>query len=110
MSNLCFYPLSFQQVDLSCECYNKTMFRDLAPLYSYMRRYRWGYLCGTLSCICTNAIWVLFPQVIQRAVDEMGQGVSRQRILLLAGLLVAIAMVKGVFLYAQRWILIGHRS
>jgi len=83
------------------------MFRDLAPLFSYMRRYRWGYLWGTLSCICTNAIWVLFPQVIQRAVDEMGQGVSRQRILLLAGLLVAIAMVKGVFLYAQRWILIG---
>jgi ATP-binding cassette subfamily B multidrug efflux pump len=87
--------------------YNKTMFRDLAPLYSYMRRYRWGYLWGTLSCICTNAIWVLFPQVIQRAVDEMGQGVSRQRILLLAGLLVAIALIKGVFLYAQRWILIG---
>jgi ATP-binding cassette subfamily B protein len=83
------------------------MFRDLAPLFSYMRRYRWGYLWGTLSCICTNAIWVLFPQVIQQAVDEMGQGVSRQRILLLAGLLVAIAMVKGVFLYAQRWILIG---
>jgi ATP-binding cassette subfamily B protein len=83
------------------------MLRDLAPLYSYMRRYRWGYLWGTLSCICTNAIWVLFPLVIQRAVDEMGQGVSRQRILLLAGLLVAIAMVKGVFLYAQRWILIG---
>jgi ATP-binding cassette subfamily B protein len=83
------------------------MFRDLAPLYSYMRRYRWGYLWGTLSCICTNAIWVLFPQVIQRAVDEMGQGVSRRRILLLAGLLVAIAMIKGVFLYAQRWILIG---
>jgi ATP-binding cassette subfamily B protein len=83
------------------------MFRELAPLYSYMRRYRWGYLWGTLSCICTNAIWVLFPQVIQRAVDEMGHGVSRQRILLLAGLLVAIAMIKGVFLYAQRWILIG---
>jgi ATP-binding cassette subfamily B protein len=83
------------------------MFRELAPLYSYMRRYRWGYLWGTLSCICTNAIWVLFPQVIQRAVDEMGQGVSRRRILLLAGLLVAIAMIKGVFLYAQRWILIG---
>jgi ATP-binding cassette subfamily B protein len=83
------------------------MFRDLAPLSSYMRRYRWGYLWGTLSCICTNAIWVLFPQVIQRAIDAMGHGVSRQRILLFAGLLVAIAAVKGIFLYSQRWILIG---
>ena len=62
------------------------MFRDLTPLYVYMRRYRWGYLWGTLSCISANAVWVLFPQVIQRAIDEMGHGISRQRILLFAGL------------------------
>jgi ATP-binding cassette subfamily B protein len=83
------------------------MLRDLAPLFGYMRRYRWGYLWGTLSCVCTNAIWVLFPQVIQRAIDEMGHGASRQRILLFASILVGIAMIKGVFLYSQRWILIG---
>jgi len=83
------------------------MFRDLAPLYIYMRRYRWGYLWGTLSCIAANAIWVLFPLVIERAIDEMGRGASRQRILAFAAILVAIALVKGVFLYSQRWILIG---
>ena len=83
------------------------MFRDLAPLFGYMRRYRWGYLWGTLSCICTNAVWVLFPLVIKTAIDEMQHGVTRERILLYAGLLVAIALVKGVFLYSQRWILIG---
>jgi ATP-binding cassette subfamily B protein len=83
------------------------MFRNLAPLYSYMRRYRWGYLWGTLSCICVNGIWVLFPLVLQRAIDEMSHGITRQGILFLAGLLVAIALVKGVFLYSQRWILIG---
>jgi ATP-binding cassette subfamily B protein len=83
------------------------MFRDLAPLFGYMRRYRWGYVWGTLSCIATNAIWVLFPQVIKTAIDEMQHGVTRQRILLYAGLLVAIALIKGVFLYSQRWILIG---
>jgi ATP-binding cassette subfamily B protein len=37
----------------------------------------------------------------------MGHGISRQRILLFAGLLIAIALVKGVLLYSQRWILIG---
>ncbi|MGA3159653.1 MAG: ABC transporter ATP-binding protein [Terracidiphilus sp.] len=101
------------------------MFRDLAPLYSYMRRYRWGYLWGTLSCICTNSIWVMFPQVIRMAVDGIGgnwviyphvlqwavdalsHGDTRIKVLLFAALLVAIAMVKGVFLYSQRWILIG---
>jgi len=101
------------------------MLRDLAPLYKYMRRYRWGYLWGTLSCICTNTIWVLFPQVIRMAIDGIGgnwviypkvlqwavdvlsHGDTRIKVLLFAGLLVAIAMVKGVFLYSQRWILIG---
>jgi ATP-binding cassette, subfamily B, multidrug efflux pump len=83
------------------------MLRDLGPLFKYMRRYRWGYLWGSLSVVATNGIWVLFPKVIERAIDEMGHGVTRNRILLLSGLLVLIALVKGVFLYAQRWILIG---
>jgi ATP-binding cassette subfamily B multidrug efflux pump len=83
------------------------MLRDLGPLFGYMRRYRWGYLWGTLSCVATNAVWVLFPLVIERAIDGLEHGVTRKRILLFAGLLVAIALAKGVFLYAQRWILIG---
>src|SRR6201984_2282649 len=83
------------------------MLRDLGPLFGYMRRYRWGYLWGTLSCIATNAVWVLFPQVIRKAIDGLEHGITRERILLFAGLLVAIALVKGIFLYAQRWILIG---
>jgi ATP-binding cassette subfamily B protein len=72
-----------------------------------MRRYRWGYVWGTLSCIATNAVWVLFPKVLQAAIDDLNRGVTRQRVVLFAGLLVLIAAVKGVFLYSQRWILIG---
>ena len=83
------------------------MLRDLAPLFQYMRRYRWGYVWGTLSCIATNAIWVLFPQVLRKAIDELGRGVSRQQVLIFAGELVAISLIKGIFLYSQRWILIG---
>jgi len=84
------------------------MLRDLAPLFAYMRRYRWGYLWGTLSCVCTNAAAVQFPRVLGWAVDKMQKNqATREAILLFAGLLVGIAVVKGVFLYAQRWILIG---
>jgi ATP-binding cassette subfamily B protein len=83
------------------------MLREMRPLFGYMRRYRWGYLWGTLSCIATNVVWVFFPQVLEAAIDEMKRGTTRGRIVFLASLLVAIALVKGVFLYAQRWILIG---
>jgi ATP-binding cassette subfamily B protein len=83
------------------------MFRDLAPLFGYMRRYRWGYLWGTLSCVTTNTVAVQFPRVLGKAVDVLKSGTTREKILFYAGLLVAISMAKGVFLYAQRWILIG---
>ncbi|HEV2485418.1 MAG TPA: ABC transporter ATP-binding protein [Terracidiphilus sp.] len=83
------------------------MFRDLAPLYGYMRRYRWGYLWGTLSCVATNTVAVQFPRVLGKAVDVLKTGTTREKILFYAGLLVAISLAKGVFLYSQRWILIG---
>ncbi|WP_420237286.1 ABC transporter ATP-binding protein [Telmatobacter bradus] len=84
------------------------MFRDLRPLFGYMRRYRWGYVAGILSCVCTNAIWVQFPRVLEKAIDAMQKHeATRNTILLFAGLLVGISLLKGIFLYAQRWILIG---
>ncbi len=83
------------------------MFRTLAPLFRSMRRYRWGYLWGTLSCIATNAVAVQFPRVLKIAIDEMGHGITRERILFFSALLVGIYLVKGIFLYSQRWILIG---
>jgi ATP-binding cassette subfamily B multidrug efflux pump len=87
--------------------YNKIMLRDLAPLFSYMRRYRWDYVWGTLACIATNVVAVQFPRVLGHAIDALKAGTTRQWILIFAGLLIAIYLVKGIFLYAQRWILIG---
>ena len=83
------------------------MARDLAPLYPYMRRYRWGYVRGTLACVCTNIVAVQFPRVLGIAVDAIREGTTRQHILLFALLLIGIILVKGVFMYAQRWVLIG---
>ena len=84
------------------------MLRDLRPLFAYMRRYRWGYVWGSLSVIATNIVSVQGPRIIGKAIDYLKQnGATRNAILFYAGLLVAVYLVKGVFLYAQRWILIG---
>ncbi len=83
------------------------MLGDLGPLYSYMRRYRWQYVQGTLACVATNSVAVQFPRVLGMAVNRIQQGTTRELILIFALILVAISLVKGVFLYAQRWILIG---
>jgi ATP-binding cassette subfamily B protein len=88
------------------------MIRDLKPLFRYMARYRWGYLWGTLALTATNAIWVIFPKVLERAVNvlnhrDLNSSATRHVILYYAGLLICIALLKGVFLYTSRWILIG---
>jgi ATP-binding cassette subfamily B multidrug efflux pump len=88
------------------------MIRDLKPLFRYMARYRWGYLWGTLALTATNAIWVIFPLMLEQAVNALNHqnldaAATRRTVLFYAGLLIAIALLKGVFLYASRWILIG---
>jgi ATP-binding cassette, subfamily B, multidrug efflux pump len=84
------------------------MLRDLRPLFAYMRRYRWGYVWGCLSVIATNAVSVQGPRIIGKAIDYLKQnGATRQTILFYAGLLIVVYLVKGAFLYSQRWILIG---
>ena len=85
----------------------RRMFGDLAPLYSYMRRYRWGYVQGTLACVGTNIVAVQFPRVLGMAINRIEKGTTRESILVFALILVAINLVKGVFMYAQRWVLIG---
>jgi len=47
------------------------MLRDIGPLLGYMKRYRWGYVWGTLSCVITNVIWVQFPAVLGSAVNRI---------------------------------------
>jgi len=79
----------------------------MQPLLGYMRRYRWSYVWGTLSCVVTNIIWVQFPAVLGNAVNRIEHGTTHKEVLFLAGLLVLISLAKGIFLYTQRWVLIG---
>ncbi len=83
------------------------MFADLKPLVPYLKRYRRGFFWGGVSVVLSNAIWILLPQVLRAAVDALNHGVTQQKILYYAGLIVAVSLSKGIFLFLTRWILIG---
>ena len=83
------------------------MLATLRPLFPYLRRYSRNFVWGGASAVIANAIWILFPQVIRIAIDDLNHGVTRQKIFLYAGLLVLISAAKGVFLFLTRWIIIG---
>src|SRR6201985_1009572 len=83
------------------------MLKQLQPLFPYMRRYRRSFFWGGISVILSNAIWIFFPQVIRVAIDDLNHGVTEKKIWLYAGLLVAVSIAKGIFLFLTRWIIIG---
>jgi ATP-binding cassette subfamily B multidrug efflux pump len=79
----------------------------LHPLLPYVKRYRWGYAAGTVCVFITNGIWILFPLVLGKAADDLHTGVTRHKLLVYAGLLLAIAVTKGIFQFLTRWVVIG---
>jgi ATP-binding cassette subfamily B multidrug efflux pump len=83
------------------------MLGDLKPLVPYLKRYRRAFFWGGVSVVLSNAIWILLPQVIGRAIDALKLGVTQHKIMLYAGLIVGVTLAKGVFLFLTRWIIIG---
>jgi ATP-binding cassette subfamily B protein len=82
--------------------------KSLRPLYPYLKKYRRGFMVGSLCVLLLNGIAVQFPQVIQRAVDYLNDGGrSVRRLEFYALLLVLIALSKGIFQFLTRWIVIG---
>ncbi len=83
------------------------MFKNLRPLFPYLRKYRSTFWIGALCVFFNNGVWILFPLVIRRAIDDLNQGVTRHKLFTYSALLLAVAGVKAIFQYLTRWILIG---
>src|SRR5580704_11159087 len=81
--------------------------KSLRPLFPYLKKYRGSFAVGTLCVFLNNGIWILFPQIIRRAVNDLHLGVTRQKLGTYALLLLAVAGAKGIFQFLTRWILIG---
>src|SRR5437870_5113737 len=82
--------------------------KSLRPLAPYFWKYRWGLAFGAATVVLTNVIWLKFAQVLGNSINDLKiQGVSQEKILRYALLLVGIACAKGVFQFLTRWKVIG---
>jgi ATP-binding cassette, subfamily B, multidrug efflux pump len=79
----------------------------LRPLVPYLKRHRLGLLLGALCVLLNNGVWVLFPQVIRRAINDLNSGVTRHKLLIYSLLIIGIALFKGVFQFLTRYVVIG---
>ncbi len=76
-------------------------------LLPYVLRYRRQFSLGLACVLITTSIQLLSPWVLKYAIDDLGAGVTRAKLALYAGLLLAIACVGAVFRFLMRRIIIG---
>jgi len=76
-------------------------------LLPYLLRYKRQFLIGLVSVVVTTAIQLLSPWVLRYAIDDLTGGITRGKLAFFALLLVAIALVGGVFRFLMRRIIIG---
>lgn len=82
------------------------MFPRLSYLVPYVRPYRGKLAGGVLAVLASAGVGLLAPLVLGQAVDVLKEDVSRRALLFYGGVLVALAVVQGVFMYLQRRILV----
>ena len=84
-----------------------TVMTPLRKLISYFARYKRTLIIGIACVFMTNLVRLTAPLVLRHAVDDLTAEVSHSKLLEYAGLLVAIALTQGVFLFTQRRLLIN---
>jgi ATP-binding cassette subfamily B multidrug efflux pump len=78
--------------------------RQLLP---YVNRYRRAFAIGLICVLSTTAFQLLSPWILKYAIDDLKLGVTREKLLWYAGLLLAVSLMRGVFLFLMRRIIIG---
>ena len=74
----------------------------LRELLRYMKPYRRFFIAGATGIFLTNLIRLISPIILGRAVDGLRTEVTRERLLEYGGVLVLIASVQGLIVFAQR--------
>jgi ATP-binding cassette, subfamily B, multidrug efflux pump len=76
-------------------------------LLPYVNRYRRAFIIGLVCVLSTTAFQLLSPWILKFAIDDLKRGVTREKLLWYAGLLLAVSLMRGVFLFLMRRIIIG---
>jgi len=79
----------------------------LRPLRPYLARYKKRFVLGFAALVVTQAIGAMIPLVIKAGVDAISHHAGGEKLLIVGAVLVGAALVKAVFQFWMRWILIG---
>jgi ATP-binding cassette subfamily B protein len=83
------------------------MWKSLATLRKYLWRYRWGMTLGLLCLVLKDLAQAAQPLMIRGAVDALTKSLGARTAVRFAGYLAALSLLKGIFQYWMRVIMIG---
>jgi ATP-binding cassette, subfamily B, multidrug efflux pump len=81
--------------------------KSMRPLLPYLKRYRWGFVVGALCIVLSNGAQAGLPRVIGNAAQSLSSGVTRHKLLIFTLQVLTLAVIRGIFLFLTRWIVIG---
>src|SRR6202047_883125 len=81
--------------------------RSMRPLLPYLKQHSWGFAFGTLCIVLSNGAQAGLPRVIGNAAQSLSSGVTRHKLLVFTLEVLGLAVVRGIFLFLTRWIVIG---
>src|SRR5262249_10293735 len=76
-------------------------------LLSYFAPYKGKIALGIACVFLTNAMKLNVPRILRQAIDSFAVGVTQEKLLYYAGLVIFVTVVQGIFLFSQRRILIN---
>ena len=79
----------------------------LRRLLTYFARHRKSLTLGGLCVVGSAVFSLLKPAIVGGAVDTLSHAVTREALLRYSLMLVGASAIEGLFLYLQRWIIIG---
>ena len=79
-------------------------FRRLLP---FALRYRRQFILGLICVVLSSTFQLLAPWVLRFAIDDLTLGVTRQKLITYAGLILGVACIRAIFQFLMRRIIIG---
>jgi len=73
----------------------------------YFGPYRWHLIGGIASIAVSLAFGLMVPHLVGLAVDDLGQGVTREKIIYYPLVILGANLMSGIFLFLQRRLLIN---
>lgn len=80
---------------------------QLKKFARYFKPYKWTIVAGIFFILCSMAFGLFVPYMVGMAVDDLGEGVTREKIIYYPLVILGINLMSGVFLFLQRRLLIN---